>query len=234
MKQGSQKHKRAPTCTIPADVFRRIYLYTIIGKFNNGVYGAVRLQKTAYISERNEHVVKPFSYKKHHFGEYSEQVDNIREQLISLGFVKALPLSTSLKFTIEFDGKSYDYVTGGNRYIISDTEIYELCKSVISTSYPKLLKSVEQTIDQYGYKKEEDLLKCCYDFDEFKDKKDEDVIFETDLPDWVEISDISDDVCDELTLMFTPSFINFVTMVTDGFERTTIEWEKVKKVVLPL
>jgi len=229
MKQNIQKAK---PCVIPADVFRRIYLYTIIGEFDNGVYGAKRLQKTAYISERDKGIVKPFTYKKHLFGQYSEHLDEIKEQLISLGFVKASPLDTATKLTITVHDKTYEGVLGGNRYTISDRDIFRKCESIVLVSQPELMKSTKKAIDQYGYKKEQELINCCYDFEEFKDKKEEDIIFESNLPEWVEMPELSDDECDELILSFTPSFMGFVNKITEGLERTTIDWGKVGKVVL--
>ena len=110
------------TCVIPADVFRRIYLYTIIEKFENGVYGAIRLQKVAYVSERDNSNIKSFTYKKHYFGEFSDQLEDTKEQLISLGFIKAVPLDNIHKESMQIGDKKYVSVSTGNRYIASDKD----------------------------------------------------------------------------------------------------------------
>jgi uncharacterized protein YwgA len=219
-------------CVIPADVFRRIYLFTIIGKFDNGVYGAKRLQKVTYISERSAESPRPFTYKKYHYGQFSDQVQNTKEQLISLGFVKTVPLDTSRNLKINIADTDWEFQDGGNRYVACDKDNLLLYESIASKSYPKLMELTNQVINNYGYLKEPDLISRCYDFEEFKNKNDGEVIYETNLPEWVQVPGLSNDDCEDLILSFTPSFIDFARKITDGLERTTIDWENIEKVVL--
>ncbi len=221
-------------CAIPADVFRRIYLYTIIGKFDNGVYGALRLQKITYISERYSKKIKPFSYKKYLLGEFSDQVQNTKEQLISLGFVKAVPLDNVHKITIQTEDETWESINMGNRYVACDKDNLKFYESIITRAYPDFMEMINQAVSKYGYLKEPDLLKHCYDFEEFKNKSEGEIIYNTNLPEWINIPGLSNDVCEDLTLSFTPAFIDFANKITDGIERTTIDWEKVREVVLKI
>ncbi|HUX49060.1 MAG TPA: hypothetical protein VMV76_07920 [Dehalococcoidia bacterium] len=228
MKQETQKS----SCAIPADIFRRIFLYTIIGEFADGVYGAKRLQKIAYLAERGRGIIKPFTYKKYYYGQYSEQVQDTNEQLLSLGFVKAFPLNAIRKTTITIDDDTYESIEQGNGYKISDQQMLRTCESIVIKTQPRLMQATKEAIRDHGYKKEEDLIDYCYRLKEFKDKDDEEVIFESNLPKWVETPDLSNDKRDELILSLTPSFIDFANKIVEGFEKTTINWNKVAKVVL--
>jgi len=229
MKQETQ---RKSSCAIPAEIFRRIFLYTIIGEFADGVYGAKRLQKIAYVSERGKGIIKPFTYKKYYYGQYSEQVQDTNEQLLSLGFVKTFPLNTIRKTTITIDDDTYEGIEQGNGYKISDQEMLKTCESIVSKAQPQLMRATKKAIRDHGYKKEQDLIDYCYGLKEFKAKDEDEIILESNLPKWVKTPDLSNDKCDELILSFTPSFIDFTNKIVKGFEKTTINWNKVDKVVL--
>jgi len=73
---------------ISASTLRRIYLLYLLSRFEKGAFGAVRVQKVTYISER-EAPTKVFGYKRYHFGEYSQTLDDLKDQLESMGCDRA-------------------------------------------------------------------------------------------------------------------------------------------------
>lgn len=68
----------AEQCTISADTFKRIYLLSMVASFSRGVYGAKRLQKVTYLAERKRPDVRPFEFKKYHYGQFSETLEETK------------------------------------------------------------------------------------------------------------------------------------------------------------
>ena len=95
--------------TISSSTFRRLYVLYLLGHFKQGSFGAKRLQKVAYIAER-EAKVRPFEYRRSLYGQYSESLDEVKEQLISMDYVDAVPLDTARVVTLKVDDETYELV----------------------------------------------------------------------------------------------------------------------------
>jgi len=210
--------------SISSDTFRRIYLLNIINGFRRGVFGLKRLHKVAYISERESKETRLFEFKKYHHGQYSETLDMIKDQLISLDLVKAIPLSSAqvIRFTLP-DEKTIDITTGGNTYVVTDRDIMDFYHDAFTRISPGLMEAVHRTIQEYGYLPEEELIKRCYDFQEFVETEFDEMIFEANLPDRVNTPNLSLDECEELELSLNPKFNSAIAKIIESMEKSRIE-----------
>ena len=200
---------------ISSDVFRRLYLLCLVAAFDNGVYGALRLQKVAYAIER-EMSKKPFQFKHAPYGQYSEDLEDIKEQLISMGYISAVPLGASSK---------------GNRYVLTERAMEDSFNTLLERFDQELVTRILQVVREIGYLGEKELRRYAYTFEEFIDSDMNDILFESNLPDTIEAEGLSEDECDELELALTPTFITGMSRIVQGLEESDIDWDKVKKVV---
>ena len=201
--------------SISSDAFRRLYLLCLIAAFDNGVYGALRLQKVAYAIER-EILKKPFQFKHAPYGQYSEDLENIKEQLISMGYISAIPLGASSK---------------GNRYVLIARAMKDHFFALLECFDRDLKDRIPQVVKEIGYLEEKELRRYAYTFEEFVNSDLNDILFESNLPDILEAKELSEDECDELELTFSSTFITSVSKIAQGLEESDIDWDKVRKVV---
>jgi len=209
---------------ISAATFQRLYLLYLIGAFRNGVYGSKRLHKVAYIPARKPDAIRPFEFMKYLYGQYSDTLDDIKDQLNSMGYIVAVPLDTAeiVKF------KKHEFNLGGNRFILQGSAMrgrHRKALAAISLDLPQL---IDEAVEEYGYLKEQDLVNACYRFPEFQDASDGNLIFAGNVSDQVEI-DLSDDECADLEIALNPVFIETMLRLDKALETQPIEWGKVQK-----
>jgi uncharacterized protein YwgA len=200
---------------ISAGVFRRLYLLCLVAAFENGVYGALRLQKVSYAVER-ETAKKPFQFKHAPYGQYSEDLEDIKEQLISMGYISAIPLSASSK---------------GNRYVLTEKAMKGRLNVLLESLDPGLKNKMLQVVREIGYLEEKELRRLLYSYEEFINSEMNDVLIESNLPDMLRAEGLSQDACEELELALNPNFVGAMSKIVQGLEESNIDWDKVKKVV---
>lgn len=202
-------------CSISGETFKRLFLLCLIGTFENGVYGALRLQKTAYFVER-ETEKKPFEFKHGPYGQYSEDLENLKEQLISAGYIAAVPLGGP--------GKA-------NRYIITEKSMLDHFKSLLRCFDEEIANKIEPIVREFGYLGEQELRRRAYALEEFIDSELNDILLESQLPDRLETDRLSEDECEELELTLNPTFARAMSKIVQGLEESDIDWDKVEKCV---
>lgn len=207
------KQAAAKNCAISSDTFKRIYLLTVIGSYKNGVYGLKRLQKITYLSEL-ESSVKPYTFKRHHYGQYSEELASVNNALIDSKFVKASLLIGSQCCV----------------YALADGIDVSYYKDILSKINPELTERIIETVDEFGYLPEDKLVELCYSLPQFKKKESGEIVIEAQIPDEIEISGISDQECEELELTFSEPFISSMLMLTSELESSIIDMDSVEKV----
>lgn len=216
--------------TISADTFRRIFLLNIVDGFRDGSYGLMRLHKITYIVERERQRKKVFEFRKYKHGQYSETLDVTKDQLISMGYITAVPLETAKVIQFKLAGKTVDVNLGGNIYRIADRTVMDFYRDSFRDISPDLVGVIQEAIDSYGYLAEEQLLRRCYEFPEFVKTNFEDIIFESDLPEQIEVAGLSHDECEELELSLNPRFISAMTKIAEGMEQSTLDMSRVATV----
>ena len=204
----------------------------LIGQFKSGVYGHKRLQKTMYLAERKSEHVKPFTYRRWYFGQFSDELDDVKDQLIAMGYINATPLDSATTFSITFpDGHELQTTMGGNKYAVwSKPEIAGYLQAMVQAD-PTLAAALSETVQEFGYLPESKLVEYCYDLPEFKAASEGDLLVESSITDGIEVG-LSKDECDDLELAFSPSMIAALDEISIGLDQESVDWEKVESVEL--
>ena len=227
--------KTSKECSISSDLFRQLYLLSIIARFSRGSYGSKRLHKITYITERRQEKLRPFEFKKYHYGQYSETLEETKDQLITLGLVNAIPLDTSLKMTFKLpDGKATEWYEGGVRYTISNRDAVRFFIDAFKEISPDLLSTIYSTVKKFGYLPEQELIEQCYAFPEFNEAEFGETIFESNLPDRIEVPSLGEDECEELEMALSPKFILAMKRVVEGMDNSKLDLGRVKEVEIPI
>lgn len=221
---------------ISADTFRRLFLLSIIASFRRGSYGLKRLHKVTYAAERGQKIsLRPFEFKKYHHGQYSETLDEIKDQLISLGLVVATPLDTTIKTIFRLpDGKTIELLEGGTHYTISDPDSIVFFTRAFATISPDGWAAVRYAVRMFGYLPEQELLDRCYALPEFSEANFEEILFESNLPDRLEVPNLSEEECEELEMALSPKFITAMRKIVEGMDDSKLDLERVKEVETPV
>lgn len=216
--------------TISADTFKRLFLLNLVDGFRDGSYGLMRLHKIAYIAERDPQGMKVFEFKRYLHGQYSETLDIIKDQLISMRYITALPLDTAKTIHLNLpDGKKLALNMAGNLYTITDRTIMNFYGDALRHVSPELDDAIHRAISDYGYLPEDKLLTRCYEFPEFVDTQFEDIIFESKLPEQIKVTGLSPDDCEELELSLNPKFISGMSKIVEGMDRSRIDVDRVER-----
>lgn len=211
----------AETCesrTISKEVFKKLFILYAVGRFQKGVYGKKRLHKIIYIFER-ESDIKPFAFKKHHYGQYSEPLDDVKDQLLSMGYMQASPLKTI----------SDDH--SGNIFEISDKDLQNYYSLIMEKIKPSLTRRLDDVIAEYGYLPEDKLIELVYSFPEFIHAGFDSIIFPEQIPERVEVADLSEEDIEELEISLNPRLINLFQRIDNSFEESEFDTQRVKKIV---
>ncbi len=203
---------------LPKDTFKRLFLLYVIDRFKKGVYGKKRLHKIVYAIIRDENL-KPFEFKKHYHGQYSENLDEIQDQLLATGHISATPLKT----------KQVD--REGNKFELVDKNLSVYLATFMEKIEPKIRRKVDRIIDKHGYLPEKKLVELAYSFPEFAHVALGDTIFEEKLPDYLPIKDLSEDDLEELEIGLNPLFVIALRRLDEASRRGDFDPKKVKKVV---
>jgi len=222
--------------TISPDTFRRLFLLSVIANFKRGSYGLKRLHKVTYIVERSQKMkLRPFEFKKYHHGQYSETLDEIINQLITLGLVIATPLDTTIRTIFRLpDGKTIEWLEGGTRFTVSDPEAIAFVTRAFATIMPEGIAAVRYAVRTFGYLPESELLDRCYALPEFNKASFEEIIFDSNLPDEIEVPNLSEDECEELEMALNPKFISAMKKIVEGMEKSKLDLKRVKEVGAPV
>jgi len=185
--------------TISKDTFKRLLLLYTIGRFKDGVCGLLRLNKVVYFGLKDARL-KPFGFKRHLYGQHSEDLDAINEQLLSMNHTKATPFER---------GK-------GNKYSLTDNKNMRFHRLFMSHIDAKLKEKIDRAIKTYGYLPEKELLEKAHSDPEFLEavERDIDVLFDEKLPNRIPV-DLPDDDCEDLELSLDPKFISAMTHLSD-------------------
>ncbi len=220
---------------ISADTFKRLYLLNVIAAFSRGSYGSKRLHKITYIAQREQSKLRPFDFKKYHYGQYSETLDEIKEQLISIGLVVPIPLDTSIKMSLKSqDEKTIEWLEGGMRYVVNDQNAIAFFKQAFRNISPEGVATVRSAIRAFGYLSEQELIERCYAFPEFSAVEFGETIFESNLPDLLEAPNLSEDECEELEMALSPKFLTAMKKIVEGMDNSKLDLERVREGEVPV
>lgn len=176
--------------TISKETFKRLFLLYTIGQFKDGVYGKLRLNKIAYLILRKHTDLVPFEFKHDHYGQHSDELDTINEQLSYMNHTSVSPLK---------GGR-------GNRYGLERKDAIRFYSVALGQISPRLKKAVDEIVEQNGYLSEAELKKVAYCDDLFLNSQEGDILLKEKLPKRVKV-DLPEEDCEDLELSLDPKFI---------------------------
>lgn len=180
------------SCEIPLHVYRRLRLLYLIERFHDGCYGATRLQKVAFFSER-EQPTKVFTFRKAPRGPYSEELRETLEQLLSMGLVSVQPTP---------EGNGY-------RAVHSAEQTCEHAEWLRAIS-PEARDATDRAVRDYGYLRHAEVIEAGHGVPGFAEAAPFDVLLEANAGEFVAVP-LSRDECDDLVLSLSPRFIATAT-----------------------
>lgn len=201
---------------ISKDTYKRLLALCTIGEFSKGVYGRKRLQKILYFITRDlDH--KPFTYQHKDYGQFSEELSDIVEQLVSMELVSAIPLASGQ----------------GNVYRLKDHSIHEHYCELLERVSSDAARRVRETVATDGYKSEQEIIRKAYNLDEFIASSFGDTLLQDDLPDQVETA-LSEDECDELEAVLNPRLVSALSAIAVALDKSDIDLDRIRKVAKPV
>ncbi len=199
---------------IEKETFKRLYTLYFISKFKDGVYGSTRLQKSMYEALKNSDI-KPFKFQYYNHGQFSFDLFFILEQLLSMGYLKAVPLDCGT----------------GNHYEISQfIKIDDFQNIIDNVQFASLIANTEKAIDEIGYLGLDEIIKIAYkEIEELGAIKGETVFFDENVPEMLEIPDLDDNECENLDLILNPNFMSAMGLICNIIHKTKFDVSKVKR-----
>jgi len=207
---GGSAMRQASSCSIPLPVYQRLRVLALLEHFAHGCYGKVRLQKVAYFAEKRCRR-KVFTFRKAPWGPYSEDLEEVVEQLLSMGLVVAAPLSTG----------------SGNKY-----ELAPVTKG--GFSYGKWLRALnpddgsalEESVRDYGYLDQAKLIDAGHREKAFQTREYYEVVLEANggeaIPGEMDLGE-----CDDLMLSLSPDFVHRIDRLAataEDFDYSKVRW----------
>ncbi|MBI2875106.1 MAG: hypothetical protein HYY09_08450 [Firmicutes bacterium] len=190
-----------------------------LAEFKDGSYGEKRLHKVVYMALRDA-PLKPFTFLRYIFGQYSEDLMETKDQLLSMGHIIAEPI------------QGHQFGKSGNIYRFSDMEPLLYFQTALSRASFDLKVRLGKAVDTFGYLKEEELIKRMYALPEFLRTEPGEIFFTANLPERIEVK-LDEEECDELELSLNPGFIAAAARIAQALDETEIDFTKLKTVNHP-
>lgn len=218
---------------ISRGAFARLAALFLVGQFVKGVYGLKRLQKVMYLATRSaEHA--PFTYRRYLYGQYSDDLDDTKDQLIAMHYVCPIPLDTSQTTTFTLEGRVIELQEGGSRYVLdAGREAATHFVTTFQRAAPATADAIRSAVRDYGYMAESALIEHCYGLPEFVKSLEGEVLLRANLPPHVEVL-LSEDECDDLELALSPRTMQALTQIVEGLDLSQMDWGSLKEVDLSI
>ena len=209
--------------TLSREAYRKVVVLGTIASFGNGVYGSMRLQKIVYLGTRTA-PAKPFPYIRYHYGQYSQELEDTKDQLLSMGLICVEPMQTKHGIRI---GEKFIPTGSGNIFKLAHNA--DRFRELLGNADPQLEAAIAEAVRSYGYLPEEKLIELAYSLPEFQAKAVNETILDADVPERVQVN-LNEEECDELELSLSPPFVHGASLILSGLEGTQIDFSKLKTV----
>ena len=166
---------------VRAETFRNIFLLEFIEKAGPKVYGRLRLQKMMFLCEGSFKKLRPFAFKKHHYGPYSQELADTLKLLQATGWVQSEPLSGRMSY----------YQANCNRRLIPQLNWAE---------------DLDQYIQQIRGERTEELKERAYQRPEMESAGKDQVLIEANLPERISVPELSQEDVEDMEISFRPEF----------------------------
>lgn len=202
---------------ISRDTYKRIYLLAIVNAFPDGIYGRMRMQKTVYESLKNSET-KVFSYFCYDFGQFSTELCDTQDQLLSMNFLSAQPIASK-------HNKQGNRINYG--HLINKDKIKGLIDKVLGDA---VIGGINEAVKKVGFLTEEVLLQKMHEELDQAGIRKYDLLFNENLSEEIEI-DLDDSICEGIELMFNPEFASAMRNIDNAISNVKFDFSKVKRVI---
>lgn len=198
-------------CKIPVSFLRKFRVLYLIGRFSEGCFGKLRLQKVAYFSEKRQRT-KLFTFRKAPQGPFSEDLNATLEELLSMGLVVAEPVG----------------VRDGNKYRLAEPA---MCQSPfgdwLAATDQEAKGLIDEAVQKYGYLKHDDLVEAGHKEKAFQEAEFFDEMLVSNAADLVEVG-LTADECEDVALSLAPGFASTISKLPDAIR--SFDFRKVRTV----
>ena len=189
-----------------------MYALCLVGAFQRGAYGRLRTHKINFFAEHGSEV-RPFRVERGHYGQFSPQLADTLEQLLSMQYLA----------TTANHGYAENDV---NVYWVRDRANVSACREALSMIAPSLTNAITSAVSRYGYLTESHLREQAYTH--LEDIEQGGTVVDGTLPERVNVPELSDEDCEELELLLNPDFIHATQSLGEAFEKTTIDFDELR------
>lgn len=167
---------------------RRLATLHAVSLWKNGAFGPLRIQKTLFFADQESNEPYFFGFKKWRLGQFSDEVAASLNDLVKAGIV-----------AVNFQGPADIFTTN-----VAEGTLAAVA-TAMRDSFPHWHAAISQTIREWGYLPNDQLLLRAHEHPTYTENEDGQVIFVSTLPDEVELT-LDDDTAEELTYLVDPEF----------------------------
>ncbi len=166
---------------VRAETFRNLFLLYFLDKAGPKVYGRLRLQKMVFLCEGAFKKLRPFTFKRHHYGPYSQELADALKLLLATGWVQSGQLSERVNY----------YQANCDRRLIPQSSWAD---------------GLDEYIQQIKQELTEKLKEEAYQRPEMKSAKKEQVLIKANLAETISVPELSQEDVEEIEISFRPEF----------------------------
>ncbi len=194
--------------------FKKLTLLYLVANFKDGAYSSYRVQKVLYFGTKYSKV-HPFLFRHTTNGQYSKEARENLNALVSIGLLQmtGLPVKED----------------SGARWVINPEIVEHKFLDAFLRIASALSESITETVQNFGYLKNDEIKKMAEDDDLLKATPFGQVLFDENLPQTIEV-DLPEDLCEDLEFVLNEHFIKCTDQIVKGIEQTDFDIGQVKKV----
>jgi hypothetical protein len=148
--------------------------------WKRGAYGPVRLQKTMFAVDK-ENALRLFTFKKYYLGQYSEEISGALNSLRAAGRLQS-----------SFDGPSE------RLQAMVSPQAAKKIRQLFAHAFPEWEKQLNKAFPDWGYLSNNSILKKAHGDATFTKTIHDDVIFDSNIKEMIDIPELSDETAKEL------------------------------------
>jgi len=172
------------------ETVQRLAVLKALSLWQNGAYGPVRVHKVLFFTDKKASATSRrnlFTFKKWALGQYSDEIASALNGLRTSGRLRNV-----------FDGPA-ERLTA-----IIPRPAQVMIDEFFESWYPELDKDMAVVFDEWGYLSNAEIIRKAHEDHTYTESEKGEIIWESTLPDVVEIAELSDDDAENLSDLVDP------------------------------
>jgi hypothetical protein len=166
---------------LPKKTIQKLAVLYALSLWKKGACGPVRVHKTLFFAE-NDLPRHLFTFKRYHYGQYSKEIDAVLNSLQESGRLK-----------VHFDGAAARLQSS----LAADAANH--IEFLFSHHSPEWLQGLKAAIQQFGYLKNDELIRRAHEDDSYTDNEHDELIHESTLDSLVNLPNIDAELAERLS-----------------------------------